>query len=130
MFGGGKNRNGCFDCDNCPRNNNPAKGRFCVAWWRGVEENVATGEVRPFEMCGFVGMQRLLDETAKASRSFASAVENSRDHVAHVMRGVVGQTIQQTVQAVREEMQLAYERHETGLLQQPDSQNTVRMNGS
>ena len=116
MFGGGKNRNGCFDCDNCPRNNDPAKGRFCVAWWEGVEENTVTGESRVFKVCGFTGMQRLLDESTKASRSFAAAVEGSRDHVAHVMRGAVGQTIQATVAVVREEMQLAYERHEQGLL--------------
>lgn len=96
--------------DTCP--GSAELGTGCPWWYEGVEENTATGQTRIVKDCGIVLQQRMLDECAKASRSFAAAVESSRDHVAHVMRGAIGQTIEHTVQAVREEMQLAYERHE------------------
>lgn len=103
MLGVRKNKNGCFDCDKCPRTNDPQADRYCVAWWEGVEENVATGEARVYSQCGFTVMPRLLSECAGANRSAAAAVESMRNEVVRLVTATTQQTIVDTVRQIREE---------------------------
>lgn len=63
MFG--KNKNGCFACDDCPQNNDPAKGRFCVAWFEAPGFRDGKPEVR--KSCGFPVIFDLLVQNCAAS---------------------------------------------------------------
>jgi len=71
----------------CPGTDDPERGG-CQMWWKAVEENVQSGEVRVVEDCGFCYQKRLLDETAKAGRSYAAAVESTRNEVVRGMTGI------------------------------------------
>ena len=74
-----KNKNGCFDCDKCPRNHDPAQGRFCVMWWETVQTNIQTGETKTLKSCGFTQLPIYLVEVIKASNRPAAAVESMRN---------------------------------------------------
>lgn len=62
-----KNKNGCFDCDNCPQTNDRTQKRFCVAWAEFVETNRETKEVRVKKDCGIPQLFRLLIENSAAA---------------------------------------------------------------
>lgn len=80
MFG--KNKNGCFDCDRCPANGDPKRGRFCVMWWETLQTNPTTGEERMLRSCGFSQLPVYLIEVIKASNRPAAAVESTRNEIA------------------------------------------------
>lgn len=64
-----KNKNGCFDCDKCPKNNDPNQGRFCVAWLEWQETNQVTKEVRIKKGCGIPQLFKIIiQNTAAADR--------------------------------------------------------------
>jgi len=64
-----KNKNGCFDCDKCPKNNDKSKGRFCVAWLEVQETNHRTGESRFVRDCGIPQLFKIMiQNTAAADR--------------------------------------------------------------
>lgn len=61
-----KQRNGCFDCENCPKNNKPENGRFCVAWVEYPERNIQTDEVRWVRECWFPAMFKMMFDLVKS----------------------------------------------------------------
>lgn len=73
---------GAFQCRQCPRNNDPERGRSCPAWWEWTQENPATGETRIERMCGWTAMPIFLTEVIKASNRPAAAVESTRNEIA------------------------------------------------
>jgi hypothetical protein len=75
-----KNKNGCFDCDKCPRNNDPKLGRFCHLWWETQWTN-ASGETRIEKTCGLRQLPLYLTEVIKASNRPAAAVESMRNEM-------------------------------------------------
>lgn len=75
-----KNKNGCFDCDKCPMNSDPAKGRFCVMWWELVISN-ANGESKVEKSCGFRLLPAVLVETLKSADHSAAAAYDMRNQV-------------------------------------------------
>ena len=82
-----KNKNGCFDCDNCPENHEPLdtngkQRRFCVMWWEYSQSNIQTGEQRTIKECGFRSLPVFLTEVVKASNRPAAAVESTRNEIA------------------------------------------------
>lgn len=62
-----KNKNGCFDCDNCPKTNDQEQKRYCVAWLEMVETNSQTGEQRVSKSCGIPQIFRLLVQNTAAN---------------------------------------------------------------
>lgn len=78
MFSSGKNKNGCFDCDNCPRTSDEKLSRFCVVWWEYSQIN-SSGEQRTVKECGFRSLPIFLTEVIKASNRPAAAVESIRN---------------------------------------------------
>ena len=77
-----KNKNGCFDCDNCPKNNDQSKDRYCVMWLEGVETNLETKEERITKNCGYVLMPKFLAHTMSAASRPAAALEGLRNEMA------------------------------------------------
>jgi hypothetical protein len=77
-----KNKNGCFDCDRCPKNSDPAQGRHCVMWWETVHTNVQSGEIKTVRSCGFTQLPLYLVEVIKAANRPAAAIESTRNEIA------------------------------------------------
>ena len=85
MFSSGKNKNGCFDCDNCPREWDPEKDRFCVMWWEYTQMN-DKGEQKISKGCGFRELPHFLTEVIKASNRPAAAIESIRNETLQAIR--------------------------------------------
>jgi len=65
MFG--KNKNGCFDCDNCPETFDRTKKRFCHFWIKRTEKNTETEQLRVVEECGIPYLFVMLHDNTKAA---------------------------------------------------------------
>jgi len=88
-----------FQCQQCPRNNDPERGRSCPAWWEWTAENPATGETRIVRQCGWQAMPIFLTEVIKASNRPAAAVESVRNELASGL-GRVAESMGRRVQAI------------------------------
>jgi len=66
-----KQKSGCFDCENCPRNNDPEKGRFCVAWVEYPEKNIQTDETRITKECWFPAMFKMMFDLVKSDHQMS-----------------------------------------------------------
>lgn len=66
----------------CPRNSDPARGKYCPAWWEWVETNPITAEERLRKDCGWRAMPTFLTEVIKASNRPAAAIESTRNEIA------------------------------------------------
>lgn len=100
-----------FQCQQCPRNNDPARGRSCPAWWEWTAENVTNGETKIVRMCGWQAMPQFLTEVIKASNRPAAAVESTRNEIAAGL-GRMATALERRMEQL--------ERHETRLLTSPD----------
>lgn len=76
------NHTHAFQCERCPRNNDPERGPSCPAWWEWTAENVQTGESRIERMCGWQAMPRFLTEVIKASNRPAAEIGACRQQIA------------------------------------------------
>lgn len=83
-----------FQCADCPRNNDPARGRSCPAWWEWASENPGTGETKIERMCGWAGMPIFLVHVLAASNRPAAAIESTRNEIAKGLGDVAGQLAQ------------------------------------
>jgi len=76
------NHANAFQCAQCPRNNDPANGPSCPAWWEWTAENVATGESRIMKQCGLQALPGFLTEVIKASNRPAAEIGACRQQIA------------------------------------------------
>lgn len=74
----------------CPRNNDPAKGRYCPAWTEYMETNAQNGEERLQRECLFTAMPKFMIHTLQAANRPAAAIESVRNEVAEGL-GRIGQ---------------------------------------
>ena len=88
MFSSGKNKNGCFDCDHCPRTSDEKLPRFCVMWWEYTQMN-DKGDQRTIKECGFRSLPLFLTEVIKASNRPAAAIESMRDETVNTLKEVM-----------------------------------------
>lgn len=65
----------------CPRNNNPAKGKYCPAWTEYMETNHQSGEERLQKECIFTAMPKFMIHTARAANRPAAAIESARNEI-------------------------------------------------
>lgn len=72
----------------CPKNSDPAKGKYCPAWTEYMETNPQTGEERLQKECLFQAMPRFMIETIKAANRPAAAIESTRNEIANGMSTV------------------------------------------
>lgn len=66
----------------CPRNADPANGRFCPAWTEYVETNEQTGEERIRRECVFQAMPKFMMFAVRAANRPAAAIESTRNEIA------------------------------------------------
>lgn len=74
----------------CPRNDDPAKGAYCPAWWPLVEEEThvvggvrkKTGRKRDNAQCAWRALPAYLNETAALSAECAETAQSHRNVVA------------------------------------------------
>lgn len=79
MFGT-KNKNGCFDCDNCPMTADTNAKRYCVMWWEIIMNN-EDGKQKVEKGCGFSLMPVLMIESIKAADHSVAASYDMRNKV-------------------------------------------------
>lgn len=65
----------------CPRNSDPAKGKYCPAWTEYVETNEHTGEERMQKECVFTAMPKFMIYSARAANRPAAAIESARNEL-------------------------------------------------
>lgn len=87
MFSG-KNRNGCFDCDNCPQTNDPTQKRFCVLWWEMIGQNKETGQQMTIRGCGARYLPKYLQDVCDSVKGAQAATESTRNEIARGLTGV------------------------------------------
>lgn len=79
-----------FECSDCPRNNDPLRGRSCPVWWEWTAEN-PDGQTRIERMCGYAGMPVFLVHVLAASNRPAAAIESTRNEIARGLGAVAEQ---------------------------------------
>ena len=90
-------RKGQFDCENCPKNRDPAKGRFCPAWFDGIdhvgrlltEKNPATGIEHPIVGCFYVVSIGVTYSTYARADSTVAEVSAMRSETVEAVAGAV-----------------------------------------
>jgi hypothetical protein len=72
---------GAFQCETCPRNNDPAAARACPAWWETIwTDDKGNTDVR--KGCAFTQLQQYQIEVIKAANHSAA----SCDKIANELR--------------------------------------------
>lgn len=84
------NHQAAFQCAECPKNNDPDRGRSCPAWWEWASDNIATGETRLERRCGLEALPIFLVEVIKASNRPAAAIESTRNEIAKGFGQIAG----------------------------------------
>ena len=82
-----KNNNGCFNCDKCPKNNDPSLGRFCVAWFE--KPGFRDGKPEVLKSCGFPVIFNLLTDNCKATDVMTSNLTQFPKRMQTAMIGVL-----------------------------------------
>lgn len=95
------NYNGAFECDNCPRNNDPQGGRACPAWWEVIETNTETKQERVTKACGFTLIPRFLTEVIAASNRPSAAIESFRNEHLNRMDSAIAILASKAIQSRR-----------------------------
>ena len=68
-------------CYRCPKDGAGDNSNGCPKWWKTVQTNIQTGEVKVWEECGDVQIATYLTEVIKASNRPAAAVESMRNEM-------------------------------------------------
>jgi hypothetical protein len=80
---------GAFNCEKCPRSNDPQAERACPAWWETLWQDNA-GETKVEKGCAFTQMQQYHIEVIRASNRPAASFDKLVNEMQNSFTALMG----------------------------------------
>jgi len=90
------NYQGAFECDNCPMNSDPAKGRACPMWWETIWQKAAVSGVdtKVVKACGYTQLPEFLVEVVKAANRPTAQMSEVQNEIAAGLQKISGNVLE------------------------------------